>query len=496
MKRALRVPVAWLVEHRIFRLKRGEMIEQLSNFVTHASYEGLSAEAQRQIKVRVLDSLACAIGALGFEPMRRLQRQIEQFGGRPLATMIGGAKTSPDRAALYNGALTQYLGFNDSFLSGKGSCQPSDSFSAVLAASEYAGASGTEFLTALAVAYQVQCRLCEVLFARAEGFHRSTPGSYAVAAGVAKALKLDRDQTAKAIAASAGANASPQRPRVSRPSRRETVLDRDSPFSISQGVLLAMSSIAGESEAFEAHRHLPEIVALDVEIDWGKEDLEAVRRTVIKRFNAEIHSQSALEAILYLRERQPCHPKQIERIELDTFDVAYDLLSGDEEGSEHQVRNKSESYRSLPYLLAVALLDGQVSPLQHKQERILREDVQGLMRKVVVRPNSDFSDRFPEEMPARVQIVLEDGQILTREKRDYEGLSSRPLSWERAVEKFKNLTMLQTDYESGQRIMEKVLDLEDIEVRELTELLAGVDRNTKEKAREKVVTLRQYKEAA
>ena len=113
------------------------MIEQLSAFVTRASYEDLSAEAQRQIKVRVLDWLACAIGAIGYEPMRRLRNQIEEFGGRPLVTMIGGGKTSPDRAALYNGALTRHLGFNDSFLSGKASCHPSDSISAVLAASEY-----------------------------------------------------------------------------------------------------------------------------------------------------------------------------------------------------------------------------------------------------------------------------------------------------------------------------------------------------------------------
>ena len=91
------------------------MIEQLSAFVTRVSYDDLSAEAQRQIKVSVLDSLACAVGAIGFEPMRRLQHQIEQFGGRPLATMIGGGKTSPDRAAFYNVALTQHLGFNDAF---------------------------------------------------------------------------------------------------------------------------------------------------------------------------------------------------------------------------------------------------------------------------------------------------------------------------------------------------------------------------------------------
>jgi len=464
------------------------MIKQLSAFVTRASYDDLSKEAQRQIKVRVLDSLACAVGAMASEPMRRLQHQIEQFGGRPLATMIGGGNTSPDRAAFYNGALTRHLGFNDAFLSREGSCQPSDCLSAIVAASEYAGASGTEFLTALAVAYQVQCRLCEVYSASAESLRYGTPGSYAVAAGVAKALNLDQKQTANAISAVVLANAS-------LPFRRKGPFRYYTDF-YSDSFLLAISSITSDREAFEARKQKTDTLALDSEIDWSKEDLEAVRRTVTKKFNAEIHSQSALEAIMYLRERQPCHPNQIERIELDTFDVAYDLLGRYAEGSEYQVRDKADAYRSLPYLLAVALLDGEVSPSQLKQERILREDVQSLMQKAVVRPNSDFSGRFSEEMPARVRIVLQDGQTLTRERHDYEGFTTRPLRWGRAVEKFKTLAMFQVDHESGQRIMEKVLDLEDIEVRELTKLLAGVDRTTQEKSQEEEFALRRYKRAA
>ena len=68
--------------------------------------------------------------------------------------------------------------------------------------------------------------------------------------------------------------------------------------------------------------------------------------------------------------------------------------------------------------------------------------------------------------------------------------------WERAVEKFKDLTIFETGYELGQRIIEKVLDIEDIGVRELTELLAGRDQTIKEKAKEKVYTPRRYKLAA
>jgi 2-methylcitrate dehydratase len=477
-------------------MKRETMIEQLSAFVARASYEDLSAEAQREIKVRVLDWLACAIGAIRYKTMRMLRNQIEEFGGRPLVTMIGGGKTSPDRAALYNGALTRYLGFNDSHLSGNRSCHPSESIPAVLAASEYAGASGREFLTALAVAYQVQCRFCEVAHVEGGGLGYNAPEYYAIAAGVAKALNLNKEQTANVIATAGAANKLPQTSHVSASSRCRALPHPDSIFSIAQAVLLEMSSVTDSGEAFEADEHLLEPAVLGYEIDWVNEDLEAVRRTAIKRYTADIHAQSALEAILYLRERRPCHPDQIQRIELDTFDVAYDLLVSRGEGDGNQVRTMAEAYRSLPYLMAVALLDGEVSPSQYKPERILREDVRSLMRKVMIRPDRDFSRRFPDEMPARVQIFLRDGQILTKEKRDYEGYFTRPFGWERAVEKFKDLTIFETGYELSQRIIEKVLYIEDIGVRELTELLASRGQTTKEKAKEKVYTSRRYKLAA
>jgi 2-methylcitrate dehydratase len=149
-------------------------VERLAEFVTRASYEHLSEEARRELKVRVLDSLGCAIGALEGKPVRMIREQTAEFGGDPLVTLIGGRRTAPDRAAFYNGALVRYLDYNDSFLAGGETCHPSDNLGAVLAASEYAGRSGTDLLAALAVAYQVQCRLSEVAPVRAKGFDHTT----------------------------------------------------------------------------------------------------------------------------------------------------------------------------------------------------------------------------------------------------------------------------------------------------------------------------------
>jgi 2-methylcitrate dehydratase len=48
-------------------------VEQLAAFVERMSYENLSEEARQQLKIRILDAMGCAIGALEGEPIRLLK---------------------------------------------------------------------------------------------------------------------------------------------------------------------------------------------------------------------------------------------------------------------------------------------------------------------------------------------------------------------------------------------------------------------------------------
>ena len=59
-----------------------------------------------------------------------------------------------------------------------------------------------------------------------------------------------------------------------------------------------------------------------------------MNRTILKRYNAEIHSQSAIEALLTLRHEHAVPAEDVERIELDTFQVAFDIIGGGEEGGK------------------------------------------------------------------------------------------------------------------------------------------------------------------
>jgi 2-methylcitrate dehydratase len=237
---------------------------------------------------------------------------------------------------------------------------------------------------------------------------------------------------------------------------------------------LARRGITGPLEVFEGEKGFMDAVAGYFEVHWETEDLERVTRTIVKKFNAEIHSQSVLEALLELRRRERLDTTEIARVEIDVFDVAYRIIGGGEEGNKAVVRSKEEADHSLPYLVAVALLDGEVMPEQFQAARIRRDDVQSLLRRVVVRPDASFSRRFPAEMPCRVRVTLHDGQVLTADIADYPGFLTRGRTWEAAREKLERLGASYTTPSLRDRIAATVADLERFRVTELTSLLSAV----------------------
>ena len=450
------------------------MVDQLAAFVVGTKYEHLSESAIREAKIRILDALACAIGALDGEPIKMLRAQIREFGGEGLCTLIGGGRTAPDRATLYNSALVRYLDFNDSYLAKGETCHPSDNLGAVLAACEYASRSGKDLLTALAVAYQLQCRLSDVAPVRAKGFDHTTLGSYAVAAGVARALELDQSKTANAIAISGTAFNALRVTRTGTLSNWKGLAYPNTAFGAAHATFLAMRGVTGPGEVFEGNKGFMDTIAGLFELDWSKEDLEQITQTIVKKYNAEIHSQSTIEGVLELKQEYRFTGADILRIDIEIFDVAYNIIGGGEEGEKFIVHTKEEADHSLPYIVAVAILDNQVMPEQYLPERIERQDVQTLLRKVVVRPLDEFSRRFPAEMPSRIRITLNDGQVLTKEKRDYEGFLTRPMGWNTVTNKFEQLTQAYISPQLQRGIVEAVASLESIQVSELTGLLGKI----------------------
>jgi 2-methylcitrate dehydratase len=446
-------------------------VEQLAEWVVGTRFEDLSGEALEALKIRILDALGCALGAQHGGPVQRIKEQIEEFGGRPLCALIGGGRTAPDRAAFYNGALVRYLDFNDSYLARGETCHPSDNLGAVLAAAEYAGASGRTFLTALAAAYQVQCRLSDEAPVRAKGFDHTTQGAYAVAAGVARALGLKARETANAIAISGTAFNALRVTRTGTLSHWKGLAYPNTGFCGTHAAFLAKRGVTGPPEVFEGNKGFMASIAGAFAIDWRREDLERVRNTIVKKYNAEIHSQATIEGALELQREEGFDTADIAAVRIDTFDVAYHIIGGGEEGQKITVRTKEEADHSLPYLVAVALLDGGVMPAQYEPERIVRDDVQRLLRKVTVREDHAYSKRFPQEMACRITVELKSGLELVKEKTDYEGFHTRPMRWSAAVDKFTGLSREAVDEPLRDDIVAALRSLEDLDIADLTGLL-------------------------
>lgn len=446
--------------------------ERLAAFVEAARWEDVSAAAREALKIRVLDSLGCAFGALGAEPVRMVRKDVDEFGGAPICTLIGGGRSAPDRAAFHNGALVRYLDYNDSYLARGETCHPSDNIGAVLAASEYALSSGRQFLTALAVAYQVQCALSEAAPVRARGFDHTAHGAFAAAAGVAKALELPAARIAAAIGISGTANNALRVTRTGALSHWKGLAAPNTAFDALRAAFLAMRGVTGPREVFEGTKGWMQTVSGEFEIDWEREGLDRVTRTILKKYNAEIHSQSAVEGILELMDEARIAGRDIVRIRIDIFDVAHLIIGGGAEGDKTVVRTKEEADHSLPYMVAAAALDGQLLPAQYAPGRIVADDVQALLRRVTVAPDPGYSKRFPDEHPCRVTVVTRDGRLHAKEKRDYEGFHTRPMPWERVEEKFHALSA--TALAPGRRIAiaKAVRRLDEIAVRDLVSLLA------------------------
>src|ERR1700740_2110633 len=132
-------------------------------------------------------------------------------------------------------------------------------------------------------------------------------------------------------------------------------------------------------------------------------------------------AKSAIFSILDLHKIHPFDPAEVVSIEADVVQDTYDFTGGGRFGPKINVHTKEDADHSLPYLLAVALFDGDVQPAQLTPERIAKPDVQSLLLKVRVRPDKSFTARYPAEFPSRVTVRLKSGQSLSHEVSDYPG---------------------------------------------------------------------------
>src|SRR6202453_3281898 len=182
--------------------------QRIGTFAHDARASHFTPQARTVFKRNILDSLGCAIAALPGAPFNALRDQFEEYRAQGTCSLIGGGSTSPDQAALYNSGLVRYVDLLDSYMSPGGLCHPSDNFGAILAAADHARASGEDFMLALAVAYEIQCRITAVVPVMAKGFNHAIQLAISASASAGRLFGLSADQIANAIAIAAVDNVS------------------------------------------------------------------------------------------------------------------------------------------------------------------------------------------------------------------------------------------------------------------------------------------------
>jgi 2-methylcitrate dehydratase len=185
------------------------MVQQATQLVSQQQEETLKPHVRQLFKRNILDSLGCAIAALPGRPFQALREQFDEYRAPGRCTLIGGGKTSVDQAALFNSGLTRYVDLLDGYMAPGGLNHPSDNFGAVLAAAEQVGASGEEFMLALAVSYEIQCRFTAVVPVMVKGFDHATQLAMSVAAAAGNLFGLSAEQIANAISIATANNVSP-----------------------------------------------------------------------------------------------------------------------------------------------------------------------------------------------------------------------------------------------------------------------------------------------
>lgn len=445
--------------------------QAIGNFSSTTGLNDIPELVRNRLKIHILDTLGCAIAALGAQTIEVCRQQVADFGGNGRCTLIGGGKTCPPYAAFFNTALTRYLDLSDNFLVKGEVCHPSDNFGAILAAAEDAEVGGDKFLSALAVAYEVQGRLTEKAKFMQFGFDHTSQLSISIPAGIANIWQMNMSQAASAIGASVTNHLSLAHNQGEPSSNWKGLASSQIAFGCTHIANLARMGITGPVSIFEGPKGLEHAIRGKLRVNWSNKSFDIVPQCGIKRYCAEVNAQSAIACIIAIKEAHAPEIESIERIEVETFQAAFNLIGGGSYGHRKDVSTRESADHSLPYLLAVALLDGDVYPEQFSDERIKRADVQALLKKVLVRTSTAFSRSYPVKMESKVTITMKDHTKLSMQENCYPGFHATPLDWNDGVAKFKRLAAYRVGSNRAEEIVEMVKNLEQHQIADLTALL-------------------------
>jgi 2-methylcitrate dehydratase len=414
------------------------LAERLSAYAAGLRFEDLPPEAVHEAKRRLIDSLGCAMGAYSSEPATIARIVAQTVSSTLPATVLGTShRSSPEMAAFANGVLFRYLDYNDTYLS-KEPAHPSDNLAAILAVAEPQNASGSEIIAATVLAYEIQCRLCDAASIRARGWDHVTYGSFSTSLAAGRLLGLNEEQLTHAQGLAGVPNNAMRQTRVGMLSHWKGCAFANASRNGVFAALLAKNGMTGPSDVFEGEMGFWKQISGPFELDTlgGNGVPFMITQTYIKFYPAEYHSQSAIDAVLELRE-QLTDVNEIEKITIETFNAAVEIIGGEPEKWRPTTRETAD--HSLPYCVAVALTDGRVTLESFDKSHLRNENLLSLVQKIEVKADAELNAKYPEGIPNRLRIRTKSGRTLEKEVTFPRGHARNPMTDAEVERKFHTL---------------------------------------------------------
>jgi 2-methylcitrate dehydratase len=436
----------------------------MARWAAGLEYPQLSTDAVYQAKRFLLDSIGCALGGYKQHDVKIALEVLDEIAGRGRSTVIGTAKRiDPVSASLANSLMIRCMDYNDIYWK-QDPCHPSDIFPAALACCERAASDGKELIVGFVLGHEFEMRLCEAAFPgiRERGWHHATLTAFVSPIVAGRALHLNWEQIQHAIGISASRHATLGAVTAGKLTMMKNTVD---PLATQSGVLAALMAEKGytgpehviDGKEGLAHCFKPEW-KLNVLTD-GLGESWRITQCGMKAFPTEALTHTPISAVLDLVKSNDLKAEQVVKIQIRSLARAADILS---DPSKYDPRSKETADHSLPYVIAAALAERQVTPAQFTMEKIKDPIIRAQLKKVEVVADPEIEKVFPALQRVIVEITTTDGRSYGKQLDYPKGDPRNPLTDAEIEEKFTALADGVLSAKAQKKLIEAIWNLDNI----------------------------------
>ena len=433
--------------------------ELLSSYACNLTYEDLPPAVVHQVKRTVADTLGCAIGGYLSEPAKIARKLAgDVSSGTPSRILGTNDHSSLDMAGFANGVMVRYLDCNDSYFS-PGGGHPSDMIPAALSVADSAAADGRTLITAIALAYEVFCRIADQV-----PDNQWDQGIFSVlgsACAAGKVLGLDEEQMGHAISLAAVPNVPLRVTRMGELSMWKGCAAAAATRSGIFAAQLAAEGMTGPFEPFEGRSGMWErAIGYPVEIEClgGDDEPFRISDTIFKFYPSQIHTQAPIDLAIQLHDRVQLD--DVASIKIQSYRSAVSSASTEPEKWDPQTRETAD--HSIPFLTAVGLRDGAVTPATFAPDQIADAGLRTIINKMRIEENPEFTERYPAEYNCRIEVIRNNGQTEVAATRYPKGHGKNPLSDADVDAKFRRLACPTITEQQCEQALELIWSLENL----------------------------------